>query len=459
VDFLLHQLTGGPVTVGSGAPPTPSSPWVTGTTASSVSLAWNDVSGETGYRLYKWDGVSSFLFYRQLGANQTAFTDTGLNCGSWYWYELSAINGSGESGRSDMVASTTQACPATDVPLSNGVPYPDSMAAASQQGTWKYYYIDVPSGTPQLTVTLDQLTADLDLYVRAGAKPNGSTYDCLNWMAGTTSETCTFASPVAGRWWIGILNWDTGTINYRVTATYTTGSGDVQLSNGVPHPDSLTAASTQSTWRYYYIDLPSGVTQLSVRLDLLTADADLYVKPGAKPDLINHVCRSWRAGTATDLCSVGNPTAGRWWVGIVNYSTGTIDYRVTASFSTGSGRFFTVAPCRVVDTRNPSGAYGGPALDGGFERGFTIAGQCGIPSTATAVSVNVAATQGSAGGNLRLFPAGSSLPSVATINYSAGQTRSNNAIVTLNAFGQIDAYCSQASGTAHFILDVNGYFQ
>lgn len=41
--------------------------------------------------------------------------------------------------------------------------------------------------------------------------------------------------------------------------------------------------------------------------------------------------------------------------------------------------FYTVTPCRVFDTRNPAGAYGGPSLDGTVERIFVLANQCGIP--------------------------------------------------------------------------------
>ncbi len=122
-------------------------------------------------------------------------------------------------------------------------------------------------------------------------------------------------------------------------------------------------------------------------------------------------------------------------------------------------RYFTVLPCRVLDTRAPDGPYGGPALAANSDRSFVIAGQCGIPPTAHAISVNIAVTQPTGGGNLRLYPGGLPLPVVASINYSAGQTRSNNAIVTLGASGDITVHCAQGSGTVQLIVDTNGYFQ
>jgi hypothetical protein len=46
-----------------------------------------------------------------------------------------------------------------------------------------------------------------------------------------------------------------------------------------------------------------------------------------------------------------------------------------------------------------------------------------------------------------------------TTNYALGQTRGNNAIVSLNRDGEVSVFVVQPSGSVHFILDVNGYFQ
>jgi hypothetical protein len=121
--------------------------------------------------------------------------------------------------------------------------------------------------------------------------------------------------------------------------------------------------------------------------------------------------------------------------------------------------FFTIAPCRVVDTRNPIGAYGGPALLANADRTFVIANQCGIPSAATAVAFNLTVTQPTAFGDLRVVPNGVGLPLVSVMNWRPGQTRANNAIVSLPPSGDIVAHVDQASGSVHFIIDVAGYFK
>ena len=122
-------------------------------------------------------------------------------------------------------------------------------------------------------------------------------------------------------------------------------------------------------------------------------------------------------------------------------------------------QYFTVTPCRLLDTRNPTGPLGGPALQAGAERAFPIVGRCGVPSTARAVSLNVAVAGPTATGHLRFHPGGTPRPLVSTINYSAGQTRSNNLIAPLSVLGDLAVFSGQSSGTVHVILDVNGYFQ
>ena len=122
-------------------------------------------------------------------------------------------------------------------------------------------------------------------------------------------------------------------------------------------------------------------------------------------------------------------------------------------------QFYTLTPCRAVDTRTaPAGPFAGPALSAGGTRTFNLAGRCGIPATAKAISLNVTVTAPTTVGNLALYAAGSSAGS-STINYSAGQTRANNAIIMVATSAGLAVRCNQASGTAHVILDVNGYFQ
>jgi hypothetical protein len=84
----------------------------------------------------------------------------------------------------------------------------------------------------------------------------------------------------------------------------------------------------------------------------------------------------------------------------------------------------------VVDTRTPTG---GPILEGKTTRSFTVTGgACGIPPTAVAVSVNLTAVGATAPGYLTLYPANHVIvPTVSSVNFTTGMTRTNNAVVSL----------------------------
>jgi Calx-beta domain len=117
---------------------------------------------------------------------------------------------------------------------------------------------------------------------------------------------------------------------------------------------------------------------------------------------------------------------------------------------------YPVAPCRILDTR---ASDQGPALSAGSTRNLVIGEKCGLPPNATAVSVNVTVVSPTAPGDLRLFAAGKALPLVSSINYTAGQTRANNAVVSLGDRGWLSVFCEQPSGDVDLVLDVNGFFE
>ena len=121
--------------------------------------------------------------------------------------------------------------------------------------------------------------------------------------------------------------------------------------------------------------------------------------------------------------------------------------------------FYSVTPCRLLDTRAPSGIAGGPALTAGTARLVSVAGRCGIPPGAREAAVNVTITGASAPGHLTLTSPESISPRTSTINYRPGETRANNAIVALESGGELRVFCAQPSGSVQMILDVSGYFR
>src|SRR2546430_16183373 len=85
---------------------------------------------------------------------------------------------------------------------------------------------------------------------------------------------------------------------------------------------------------------------------------------------------------------------------------------VSAAAQTGPYQFYAVPPCRVVDTRNPNSTNGGPIVGNGGQRDFALRGNCGIPTSAKAVSLNVTITGATTSSFLTIWPSGGTRPVV-----------------------------------------------
>src|SRR5439155_269772 len=80
----------------------------------------------------------------------------------------------------------------------------------------------------------------------------------------------------------------------------------------------------------------------------------------------------------------------------------------------------------------------------------------GIPVGARAVTLNVTATNPTAGGYLTVFPHGQSRPTASNLNFTAGQTIPNLVTVPVGADGKVDFY--NFLGTTDVVADVFGYY-
>lgn len=138
------------------------------------------------------------------------------------------------------------------------------------------------------------------------------------------------------------------------------GTGGVTaLSNG----QSISANVAQGEQKNYRINLPSGVTKLTVQITG-SGDADLHVKYGSQATLNNYDCRPY-LGSSNEQCVHNNPSDGDWYVIINGYSGAS--YTLTATYQTGSNS--SNAPCTSctlytsslantgASNQQPSGSY------------------------------------------------------------------------------------------------------
>ena len=145
-----------------------------------------------------------------------------------------------------------------------------------------------------------------------------------------------------------------------------------------------------------------------------------------------------------------------------------------AEAQAGPYEYYAITPCRVYDTRTglPSaGGTGGGIINTATVRTFRLRSLCGIPTAATAVSLNLTVVTPSAPqGDLRIAPYPGTFPDVSTSNFVQNETIANGAIVPLGTvttpgtdpdFQVVGAGCFPCSDTYtyHLLIDVTGYFQ
>ncbi|HYN22111.1 MAG TPA: PKD domain-containing protein [Thermoanaerobaculia bacterium] len=124
------------------------------------------------------------------------------------------------------------------------------------------------------------------------------------------------------------------------------------------------------------------------------------------------------------------------------------------------GDFFTVTPCRLLDTRTQEGGAAPVAANSDRVLDVDAVTACGVSPLATAVALNITVTQPTGGGHLTVYAADlATPPGTSTLNFKAGDTRANNAIPMLSGDGQLKIRPVIApSGSTHVIVDVVGFF-
>ena len=124
----------------------------------------------------------------------------------------------------------------------------------------------------------------------------------------------------------------------------------------------------------------------------------------------------------------------------------------------GATLFHPLAPCRLLDTREPGDVTGGAPFARGDVRSIYVGGKCGIPGDARAISANVTVTAGTGSGSIVLYPSGETKPVALTVPVVPGKTRAAATHAKVSSSGGL-AIANDSSGTVHVVVDVNGYYQ
>jgi trimeric autotransporter adhesin len=456
-----------------------------------IDLSWPSSLGATRYHIYR--ATTPNGPYTKVGAQSgNTFSDTGLSsCTSYYYVVRAAGNETCESGNSIQVtastaATTTSSCVLNvfvsgpgwaesspwefscfeNYPCSMAYPYntPVTLLAFEDYGFSKFLgWSGACTGTDTCTVTMTQahsVTATFAEIVPLWVYPDG--------------EGLVTSTPVG----IQCGGWETECEAYylagtAVTLTAIPKAGHIftgwQDSSSTPQclgTGTCTVTLTNSEYSYIFgASFEYGIT--------LTASVN-----GAGTGTIMSSPAGINCGTdcselyphQMQVSLTATPASGSTFSGWSGACTGTGTCTVsmsearsvTATFSAGLTyaltEFYTLpVPCRVFDSR-----ITGPQLTSQVPRIINIAGNCGVPATASAVSLNVTALAAPGDGFITLYPGDITLPGTWTIGFPASLNRANNAVIPLawNGNGTLAAVAViTGGGSMDMALDVNGYFE
>jgi hypothetical protein len=267
--------------------------------------------------------------------------------------------------------------------------------------------------------------------VTAGASSTtsdaSSNYSMSGFVAGTytvtpTKSGCTF-SPASSNVTITSSN---------VTANFTAtcGTGDTQLTSGV----ALTGQSVAlGAWKYYYISVPAGATNLTFATTSATGDVDIYTQFNAKPTSTTYICRPY-TGSGNETCSATNPSTGTWWLGVNGYAAG--NYTVTATVT------MPVATYSISGSAGTSGAT-------------VTAGSQGATSDAS----NNYVISGLANGTYTVTPSKSGCtfsPATLSVTVAGANVSGNNFTATCSGGSTLFSNGFESAGTGWATAQVSG---
>ena len=124
--------------------------------------------------------------------------------------------------------------------------------------------------------------------------------------------------------------------------------------------------------------------------------------------------------------------------------------------------FSALVPARLLESRPDPGlttddgqGLGLGLRDAGTTTELQITGRGGVPGTASAVVLNITATDARGAGFITVFPCGSARPNASNLNVTLGATVPNAVIARIGVGGKV---CIFTSIGAHLLADANGFF-
>lgn len=192
------------------------------------------------------------------------------------------------------------------------------------QGQWKHYAaITVQPGTPfEVDMTG---SGDPDLYVRFGAQPTSSSYNCRPYRSGAT-ESCSLTVPSGVTTaYVSVYGYTSGSFTLNITYTAGTSGGG---GGGTAKTATYSGSVSQSQMKQVgSLPVVPGTTFKVVMTG--SGDPDLYVRFGSAPTTSAYDCRPYLNG-ASETCTLTVPSGvSTAYMAVRGYTSGTYTLNVS----------------------------------------------------------------------------------------------------------------------------------
>ncbi len=205
-------------------------------------------------------------------------------------------------------------------------------------GSETYYVFHIPRRVETLSFSISGGTGDCDMYIKYGAKPTRA--DGYHPSDDGNNESVSFTGDIEYGDYYVLLYGDQAYSGVMLEVRYEYRSTEppepqppepkppepkppepkpdgkvTPLTPGVAVPDLAGKAGSQ---QYFSILVPSGASNLVIRISEGTGDADLYVRKGALPTTAEYDARPYLTGN-NEQVTIGKPAAGTWYIMVRGY--------------------------------------------------------------------------------------------------------------------------------------------
>ena len=215
------------------------------------------------------------------------------------------------------------ACAASDapVPLANAT----ALTVHAPTGTTCFFVFSPMAGSLFTRVDLTALSSDMDLFVRRGADPTFTEYDCRSWRSGLADERCEADND--GRAVRVMVNPLGGAGSFTIVATGMSLAYCDLRHEGLALPVGTTQADVVTSDRlatcFYELTGDGTTSDLVIALDPEASNMDLYVRAGRRPTLAVYDCRSESLDpAASESCTVRNEAGRVYHILVLNRGEG-----------------------------------------------------------------------------------------------------------------------------------------